>query len=278
MDKETTATNLSHFPLERRAVPATPYLEKVQELSLSPQRALSVVVDCTRFNTLHSSHQRPVDYLLLELRLWASILGARPIDSVFLQHPYQHLEPFELTRLLHEIACRFRVKRSGEKKYVVTSEGEQISSAHLALIKGMGFCCYQIVVSEQQLANIEALAKKIRLIRDFNIRLIGVQLLHTDCVNEMSKAIKKLQDKGAPDYVCLGNPWETMNILSGSQPASLDFNHQPNIDIIELGPDARSHIDETSLQNYSAIEKYTASLDVSRLPIVIHQLNYPSTS
>lgn len=270
MDTETSRIHIPHFAIEQQAVPNAPYLEKARELTLSPQRPVSLIVDCARFSALQTPSKRPVDYLTSELKLWASVVGARPVESLFLQQPYVHLEPFELTRLLHEIACCFQVNRTGEKKYVVTSDTQQITSAHLALIKGLGFCCYQIIVPDHHLNNFEALTRKIKLIRDFNIPLVGLQFLHADCLSDICQSIKKLQASGGPDYICLGSPWEAMHIVSATQNATVDFSHPDNIDVIELGPEGDSHIDDIHIQNYSAIERYKASLEVNRLPIVIH--------
>ena len=277
MDRKSISSNISHLPSRKEACPNSPYLSFIQELKAAPARELSLVLDCERFAELAKSPLGMVDDLGKEIQLWSSAIGGRSIRSIYLFHPYRYLEPFELTRVLHDIASHFHVKDRKARKYTVVSEAEEVSSERLALIKGLGFNVYQIIITLEQLSDPKFLSKKISLIRDYAIGSVGLQLSHTDCLNEIRRAIKRIESDVAPDYVCIGNTWDSFDIVSSSKSFPINLNErdlidEKNLDVLELGPESTSCISDEKIQSYCAPEKYRASLDVDRLPIHVQML------
>lgn len=270
MNIKSSSSNIARFPTKKEDKPQSPYLDFVRELRDARLRPLRLIIDCERYGELLRYQNPLVEHLGQELQLWASILGQRPIHALYLLHPYRYLQPFELTRLLHVIASRFRVDNTSSRRYAIISGIEEITSEHLALVKGLGFNCYQIIVSDPELQSLKKLSKKIALIRDYAIESIGVQMLHPDCLGEIREHIREIQTECHPDYICLGKAWDSSEVVySTHEYERFDWTEE-GLDVLELGPEGTSVIDELKIQNYCSSEKYRAALDVGRLPIHAH--------
>ena len=270
MDKQSNA-NISHLPLRREARASTPYLALTQDIAITQAKPLRIVLDCQRFNGLSGAGEATIDFMTAEIQLWASTLGARTIRSLYLVHPHPCLEPYELTRILHLLASRFRIASADKRKYAVVSACGEINASHLALIKGLGFNCYQLVIAADELAEPDAVMKKVRLLRDYALHPVGIQLLHTDCVGQMRDCIKQIEVRCQPDYICLSNAWDSFDIEAATDRGPNGDLACEQIDVLELGPEGNSTIGDISIQNYCSREKYKAALEVARLPIHVRR-------
>lgn len=260
-------TNITQLPVSIDTRPKSKYQEFVDALKLCKNARLRVIIDCQRCKPLLDSNSGLVGQLDCEIKLWSGIIGPRVIQSLYIIHPYSYLEPFELTRMLHEIASRFRMATDPNKSFAVVSEINEINSEHLALVKGLGFTRYQIIIQESQLADLKLLSRKLRWAKEFAFAEVGIQIVKSHCLQTMRSAIKQLEQECKPDYICVGKAWDSLEVLASATHLENEVIDGPNIDVLEFGPDGVCKIGEHKMQNYSSPEKYRASLDVERLPI-----------
>ncbi len=272
MDPKSVSKNVAHLPYSRRPHLGGSYHALFEELSLVPVRPLRLVIDCLQFEKISHSNVSFSEFIKDELLLWSSVLGQRTIKSFFLSHPYHLLAPFELTRILHLIASKFHIPAEGQqdKSFAVISEGDHINVNQLALSKGLGFSNFQVVLKPEQRHNLAALSKKIRLLRDYNVSSVGVQLLHSDCLSEIRDCIKRIETHCQPDYICLGHTLDGLDIVSDNGSAFSDTLQDDQVDVLELGPEGRSSLGDLTIENYCCANKYRASLGQKRLPVYVN--------
>ncbi len=269
MDPKSSSSKVAHLPRSKRPHHGGPYLALIEELSLVPVRPVRLVIDCLRFEKIHNSSVSFSEFIKDEIHLWSSALGQRTIKSLFLFHPYHLLAPFELTRVLHLIASKFHIPDQGQedKNFAVISESEHLNVNHLALSKGLGFSNFQIALSPAQQNDLDSLSKKIRLLREYSVNSIGVQLLHSDCLGETRDKIKQIEAQCQPDYICLGHTLDSLDIVSDNGTSFSDTLQDDEVDVLELGPEGRSSIGDITVENYCCADKYRSSLEQKRLPI-----------
>lgn len=244
------------------------YLALMEELALLPARPLRITIDCLKFENFANSEASFAEFLKEEIHLWAKVLGNRTIGSLFVFHPYHKLAPFEFTRVLHMLASKFHIPEKPDKSFAVISKTGDINAKQLALSKGLGFSNFQIVLEPNQLHNLDPLLKKVRLLRDYCVNTVGIQLQHPDCLSEIRDSIKRIEAECKPDYICLGNRPENFNIVSDIGTPFSEELQNDDIDVIELGPEGSSTIGDIRVQNYCSSEKYQRSLLDKRLPVL----------
>ncbi len=245
------------------------YLALLEELALLPVRPLRIVIDCLKFENFKDTEATFAEFLKEEIHLWSKVLGNRTVGSLFIFHPYPKLAPFEFTRVLHMIASKFHIPEKPDKNFAVISSTEDINANQLALSKGLGFSNFQIVLDKHELQNIEPLLKKVRLLRDYCVSSVGVQLHHPDCLSEIRESIKRIESECAYDYICLGNRPENFNLVSDSGTAFGEEFQNDDVDVLELGPEGASAIGDIRIQNYCSKDKYRQSIIDNRLPVLV---------
>ncbi|MFL0809777.1 MAG: hypothetical protein K6L76_05130 [Agarilytica sp.] len=270
MKSEGAPSKAVQFPILGASSPGDAYSSIVSRLEKSPCRPLRLIVNFQPFSDLSQDSIQLIDFMKQEIKAWASVLGQRTIDSMWVFHPFQHIATFELTRLLHIIASQFHIPEDQEKKFAVITHTEDINTSHLALSKGLGFSHFQIVVNQECSDSLKQLHEKIGLLRQYNVDSIGIQLQNTDCLNEARDAIKKLQHHCEPDYFCLSNHQNGFELILDN---GTDFGgelQKDDIDVLALGPEAKSSVGDIHLQNFCSSKKYQNSLEAQKLPIYPH--------
>ncbi len=243
------------------------YLELTSELQRSPKYKLRLIIDCSRYQLMSYPESGLIGVIGGEVKAWSSAIGPRIVQSLYLIHPYKYLEPFELTRLLYEIASQFKISSCDYRTFVIVSELDEINSESLALVKGLGFNRYQILVEDKHFENIDVIGKKLRWIKEFSFNEVGLQIIGSESLIEMRSIIRHIEHVCKPDYICFGKTWDSLKVLSSANHIECDVVDTSNTDVIELGSEGRCKIGEHKIQNYSSPEKYRASLDMKRLPI-----------
>lgn len=271
MDTKSLPSNIRNFPGSGAEKPASSaqsnYRDYVKSLASTPIQNLHLVIDCHRYQALIRERKPLVNVLCQEINLWAAALGEREISALFVISPHRYLLPFEFTRVLHEIASKFQLTNDATKCYTVVSELREIQSEYLALIKGLGFNRYQVRINANNPEDIVELSKKVNLIRDYNIGDVGVELSHPDRLDEIREHIREIQVECQPDYICLGNAWNSEDVVFTNAHHDIDPWQETHFDTLELGPHALSQVSDIRVQNFCANEKFLAALGVNRLPI-----------
>jgi hypothetical protein len=246
------------------------YQEFMAVLRREPDRPINITIDWARFQAIADKGWSVADFVLNELTLWSSALGNRAIPQLRINHPYQFLEPFDLTRTMHILASKFRIASDEDKMRAVVSGLDEISPENLALIKGLGFNCYQVAASHKEVEQFALVQKKVKLLREFAFDCIGIQMTQADCLPLACQAVRRVEPECHPDYICLGGDSDNSEVLSTPNSEKLRTKHHYGlIDTLELGPEGVCHISDFSIQNYCSAEKYKSAFDVSRLPVHI---------
>ncbi len=267
MDIKSSPSNVRNFPHTSVEKPSSNYCEYTKCLATTPAKNLHLVIDCHRYQALIRERKPLVNVLCQEINLWATILGEREISALFVISPHRFLLPFEFTRVLHEIASKFQLTDNTHKCYTIISDLNEIKSEYLALIKGLGFNRYQIRTHTQSAEDIQTLSKKVALIREYAIGDVGIELYHPDRLDEIRENIREIQVECQPDYICLGNAWNSEDVVFTNAHHDIEPWQESHFDTLELGPQATSEIADYRVQNFCANEKYMAALSVNRLPI-----------
>lgn len=250
-----------HTPVIRATT--TPYLEFVKAISPCPERELEISIDCANPYLSESSPWPSADYLDREIRLWSSVVGPRSHCSLCLFNPYGLLEPFELTKLVHTLASGFEVANV-PREHMIVSGIDDIQAEGLALLKGLAFNRYCLVVDLRRLSSIDVLGKSIALIREFGIDHIDVQLVGVECFDNICEGLKVIKESYKPNHIFLGSKATDLNNIDGQD---LDTGLGSCGDRIELGPGGCAQLGAIRVQNYYSVDKYMAHIDIGRLAL-----------
>lgn len=270
MKLEGPSTNIAKFPLLGVNAPGAGYDALLSHLDGVPKRPLRLNIDFRQFAELCDDSLLLVELLKREISSWATVLGQRTIGSMLMFHPFEYVAHFEMTRLLHIIASRFHIPEVQQKNFAVISNSKYISSAQIALSKGLGFSNYQIVVDHDERDILSTLISKVGMLRQYNFDSVGLQLQHTDCLDEARESIKTLQTKCEPDYICLGEHGNGFDVIVDNGNEFGEELQKDDVDVLGLGPDGKSQLGDIALQNYTSLEKYQSSLESSQIPVHVH--------
>jgi len=266
MSKKYLAPNIVYLANSRRA--PSPAKVCIDNLCLDPSRALAIVLDCDKFHAFSSTRHLAAKHIVIELEQWATALGSRKVHSLHINQPQRLLKSFELTKVMYLLASKFRVTPQSQGAQSVISYLDDINGEHLALIKGLGFTTYHIIVNPEELADKARLAKKIATLRDYAMHTIGIQLLNTHNLADMRASVQEIRRHCGPEFIYTGAPWNRSDVYTKDQYDSTDSEtHSDAIDRVELGPEGTHRLGDETLSNYSSPVKYEHALAIKRLPI-----------
>lgn len=229
-------------------------------------RLLTIEIDASRMKTLLQDNDYVGSILQKELRLWRKALGPRAINTVELNYQNHHLEPFEITGLIHTLASTFQLD---DAIYRIVIQPEDADKEVLALLKGLKFSHCQFVIEHAQADALGMLKKPIANARTFQFDKVGVQIYHSEGMENLSKSIKSLRAEFEPDYIFIGAITHilTNNDLDEQQTLFEDDLSHRKCDFLSLGPETRSQFGDQKVDSFSDIKRYIEAIQNELLPI-----------
>lgn len=271
-------SNITEHPTLRRhtkitAFEATRVLEKYR---LHPTQTVSICLDANAFRwTRNNPHTPGAGYLLSkEIRLWADAIGRKSVDNLLFCYPFQHMEPYELTEIMHALASHFSLSEAQSRVHRVVTQLEEINSEHIALLKGLGFNHYQIALNRDDLENLPKLREVTALIRKYAFSGIGIQIHDSNCLDDLRDSVLEVRKMVSPDFIYIGNRPKLLDSDLGSGGGILfDGECELGENFIYMGLEGTSQLHSLVLQNFCTPERYLESLEANKLPVNHGPLN-----
>ena len=228
-----------------------------------------MTLHCERLHLLLDRDWSIADLLVREIRIWSEVLGERDLASIILFRPYLSLEPFELTRVMHCVASHFKLQSNDEGHHIAVTSCSEIDTDNLALLKGLRFRHYQLIVEKNDQHSFEQLCESVKLLRDYDFQCVGIQLSHTDCLNDIREFIKRLEEECQPDYICTGSENDLFDLSANEKRLAMLQKEKSakTGDILEIGLESISKIGTKKLIGFNDPERYKEALDRNHLPI-----------
>lgn len=230
-------------------------------------RPLAIQLDARRIIRLMEHTEDIGAQLQLELELWRQVLGQREISSLELQYFDKHLEPYEITSLIHRIASQFKINKPLYRAVMTPAEAEP---EVLALLKGLSFDHCQFAMEHAQAEEaLDILEKPFSDARSFQFSKVGVQILHSEGVENLTQSIKTLRKTLAPDYIYIGCSTNrlTAEDIETNQTLFEDDLRTRRTDFLSLGPEATSVIGNNTIDAISDAKRYADAVNTGKLPI-----------
>lgn len=233
------------------------------------KRNLAIQIALKRIEMLSAAHRDIGLILEQELSIWRRFLGARRVLNLELGFRPHILEPYQVTRLIHQVARLFNVE--GTSTYRVVIRPQDARETTFALLKGLGFTHCQFVVEHIEEAAIMELSVPINQARHFQFEKIGIQLALPSCIAEIATYIKDLHRYLKPDYVLLGRESRKLTCVDIASETVL---HQADLgstdcDLLGIGVGATSILNEWQLIAYAEPELYLDAIGQHHMPIKI---------
>lgn len=244
------------------------FLTKI--LAGAPQAPLSICINSASIRILDESNSCVSELLHNEMQLWANFLGTRVINTFELIHPSHCFEPYELTSLIHCVSTSFSLHPIARRQHRAVCSINEISGENLALLKGLGFTQIQLQVPHLSHLTTQEFQTYCKQIEDYHFDFFGIQLEHTDCLDEMAPKIREFIKQIRPDYIFIGTHSLNMSLSFDDKHSAriiVDERDLGSCDTICLGPESISTINGHRLQHLCAPEKYIQSIIRGRLPL-----------
>ena len=266
MKPETRPSNVTYLNCADPYHAEQDYELIIRKLKTTPLSGLCLSVSLPRFDQFNA-HLEPIcECLVSEIGLWSQTLGQQNVQAIELHQPFAKLEPFEVTQLMHLVASKFSLGKSAQNMHLAITALDEVNHNHLALLKGLDFTYYQIQLANPDELALEILEKKIELIREYQFKCVGVQLIHTDCLADMRSLIQAINNSCGPDYICLGPAQDQFDVTT-SRIREDYLAVRSDLDIVELGVGASSRLGNWQLKSYSDPTRYKTSLQKQQLPL-----------
>ncbi|MBX2858974.1 MAG: hypothetical protein KTR17_09950 [Cellvibrionaceae bacterium] len=248
----------------------------LQKANVSAGLPISVCINGDRLQAIQQLSLSPCTLLSSEIKLWTEIIGRRAVDNFLFCFPFQALQPFELTQIMHTLASRFSLSQSAQRVHRVVTSQDEINPQHIALLKGLGFNHYQVVVKTGELDNLQHLKSKVQLIRRYTFQGISLLIRKTSCLGNLRAQIIDIQQQIAPDFISIGHQPKLSDLSSYSCSDTIIFEEEsePLNNSLGLGPEGVSRFCNTQLQNFCKAEAYTEALQQNQLPLSTVNDNY----
>ncbi|WP_075185303.1 hypothetical protein [Teredinibacter haidensis] len=271
-NNERTSNIAEHPTLIRRQ-------KKVTELEANrllenfrrhPIRPINICIDGNAFAWINELETSCTAGQLVskEVQLWADAIGHRSVDALLLCYPFQNLQPYELTEIMHALASHFSLAESGKRCHRVATKIGEINSDHVALLKGLGFNHYQIVLSRDDLEDLPRLEMVTSLIRQYAYSGIGIQIHDADCLDDLREHVIEVKKRISPDYIYIGYRPKLLNQeLETNGSIIFDGEHEQIDDCINMGVEGTSHLQNLVLQNFCSPQRYLSALNAGQLPV-----------
>lgn len=239
----------------------------IRFLSESLKRPLSIRIDTDNIARLSDVATDVAEPITSEIALWHQALGQREVVNVELRYRSTALPTYDITRLIRSIYSAFRLA-SCELRAVL--EHEALDPSALALLKGLGFSHCQFEVGDTQSLNLPALTQAVSSARHFNFQRVGVQIVRSGKVEELTHIIREIKQSLSPDYIFIGtNTYKVPTIDSNSMFTLFEDDiDENNLDHLALGPSAKSDVQGRAFDTLSDAQRYLSALQKNQLPLI----------
>ncbi len=235
-----------------------------------PTRPISISIDCNSFAWVNEADgiSPPGRLLSKEISLWSEAVGHRTVDTLLLCFPFRYLKPYELTEVMHALASRFSLSETSDRCHRVATHIDEINGDHVALLKGLGFNHYQIVLSRDDLEDIQKIEEVTKLIRQYSFSGVGIQIHDADCLDDLREHVIDVKTKVQPDYIYIGCLPKLLNReMVGGGAIIFDGEYDLEEDCINMGVEGTSYLQSLVLQNFCNPERYVSALEAGKLPV-----------
>jgi len=274
MPSNDPKNNVAEHPtLSRRHSKVTEFevYRLLENFRQHPTRPVSICLNGMSFSWIKDkgpNDQTSAGNLLSkEIQLWSDAIGHRIVESLLFCFPFQFMQPYELTEIMHVLASRFSLSESHTRCHRVATKLDEINSDHIALLKGLGFNQYQIIVSREDLENLAALDDAMQLIRQYSYSGIGIQIHDADCLDDLRDNVIDLKSKLRPDYIYIGYRPKLLDNNMEYGAIIFDGENEMEQNRIYMGLEGTSNLQSLVLQNYCNPERYISALKSDKLPI-----------
>lgn len=241
-----------------------------------PTLPVSICVDGDAFSWVrnHLNATSPGQLISKEIALWAGAIGHRTVDTLLLCYPFRNLLPYEITEVLHALASNFSLSESEHRCHRVATNITEINGDHIALLKGLGFNHYQIVLSRDDLDDLTRLEATAKMIRQYSFSGIGIQIHDANCLDDLRDNVLEVKKRISPDYIYIGHRAKLLDADSASK-GSIIFDGENELEdnCIYMGLEGTSHLQSLVLQNFCSPKRYLKALEAGQLPVNPGPLN-----
>jgi len=273
MQTDEFKSNIAEHPtLARRQSKVTEFEANklLQAFRQHPTRPVSICIDGNAFSWVHDTDtvNGPGHMLSKEISLWADAIGHRSVETLLFCYPFQYMQPYELTEIMHALASHFSLAESDTRCHRVATKIEEINSDHVALLKGLGFNRYQIILSQDDLNDLPRLESVTKLIRRFSFSGIGIQIHDADCLDDLREHVIEIRKRLLPDYIYIGyRPKLLDKGLETTGSIVFDGENELEDNCIYMGLEGTSHLQSLVLQNFCNPKRYLSALEAGQLPV-----------
>lgn len=229
-------------------------------------RPLAIELDARRIKNLRQ-HSEDVGLLLQkEIRLWRQTLGPRRVHSLELHYFDEDIKPYQITGLIHCLASEFTQQKP---LYRVVIQPNEAEVEVLALFKGLAFDHCQFTIEHADIDILDQLHDPFNAARSFQFQKIGVQLSHSEGVENLTQSIKKLRTHFNPDYIFIGSSTYRLGPTDIGLQQTLfeDDLRGHNLDFLCIGPQARSTFKGQHFDALNDARRYASAIMKGTLPI-----------
>ncbi|WP_086932147.1 hypothetical protein [Agarilytica rhodophyticola] len=236
---------------------------------LKHKQSVSLGLNSTQVFRLKQHQANTFDCLSCELALWRTLLGQRSLESLELVRPCLSLEPYEITSLVYNIASNFKVSPAITRKHRVVCSPNEVNGENFALLKGLGFNQCQLIIETEDDFNADVVAEFFACAKRYPFTTTGIQITRlSDDIASLVSKVKLLIKKHEPNYVFIGNSSLGLktDTLITQNASILDNSDIKSNNIICLGPEAVSIINNRKIENLSSVCHYADALSCGKLP------------
>lgn len=271
-NNELNSNVAEHPTLQRRKKKVTEF-EAVRLLDVfrrHPTLPVSICIDGDAFSWVRDYHgaTSPGQLITKEIALWAGAIGHRTVNTLLLCYPFRNLLPYEITEVLHALASNFSLAESEHRCHRVATNITEINSDNIALLKGLGFNQYQIVLSRDDLEDLPRLEATAKLIRQYSFSGVGIQIHDANCLDDLRESVLDVKQRINPDYIYIGHRAKLFDadaITKGS--IIFDGENELEDNCLYMGLEGTSHLQSLALQNFCSPKRYLKALEAGQLPV-----------
>jgi len=273
MQNNEPNSNIAEHPtLLRRYNKVTEFeaVRLLEQFRKHPTLPVSICINADAFAWVkeHNNALAPGQIIRKEIKLWAEAIGHRTVETLLICYPFRNLEPYEFTEVMHAMASSFSLSESANRRHRVATNIAEINSDNVALLKGLGFNQYQIVLSRDDLTDLPRLEATAKLIRQFSFSGIGIQIHDADCLDDLRDNVIDVKQRINPDYIYIGHRSKLLDSENNSKNSIIfDGENEMEDNCLYMGLEATSHLQSLVLQNFCSPKRYLKALEAGQLPV-----------
>ncbi|WP_370978166.1 hypothetical protein [Agaribacterium sp. ZY112] len=233
---------------------------------LRRNKPMAIIIDAQQGLELLAEQSEIGLSLQKELKLWHKALGRRKISCIELHYSGAFLHPFDITGIIHGIASKFDIS---DALYRVVLSPDDAQTEVLALLRGLSFQHCQLAIEHAQSDQLQMLEEPIDEARTYKFARVGVQIQHSEGVENLRKSIRVMRDRYSPDYIYIGSTTYPLGEKDIEQQTTLFKEDliEVSTDHLNLGPGASSKFGSLRLTNFSDIGHYLEEIEKGQLPL-----------